>query len=165
MRELFEKGLSFRIFMFNMKKDRRGRFMKYYIPITINDEYKEKIGSLEAKIKILGIVDEDCHDCLINLPVLEKLICTNNNIELRLVGRDYLKRDVKVPTFVFMDDNYNVIGEFIEKPKIVKESDISTATGEKVYEQYMGGKLTSDIAAEFMSIISAIDNTKNKGAL
>lgn len=162
MRELYEKGIGFRIFMLNMKKDRRGRFMKYYIPITINAEHREKIDSLEDNIKILGIVDEDCTDCDINLPVLEKLICTNNKIELRLISKEHLKREIRVPTFVFMDDNYNVIGEFVEKPKIVKEADINTAAGEMVNERYINGKLTADIAAEFMSIISAIDNSKTK---
>lgn len=158
MKNLYEKGLGFRSFMLNMEKDIRSKFMKYYIPINISVEHREKINSVKENIRVLGIIDEKCPDCHINLPVLEKLVCTNNNIDLRLITRDYLEGETKVPTFIFMDNKYKVIGEFIERPKTVKKADINTAEGSQIYMQYTAGKLAGDTADEFMGIIMTLDS-------
>lgn len=163
MKDLYEKGLSYRTFIMNLDDDIRNKFMKYYIPLTINDEQKKKMEAVQKKIRILGVVEGWCPDCQINLPVLEKLISTNNNIELRLVLRDAVKDElkdyevdgkVKVPTFIFMDEDFSIISAFIEKPKPVKEADINTVEGSKIAMLYKAGRLAQETAEEFANCLS-----------
>lgn len=163
MKNLYEKGLSFRSYIFNLDEESKHNIMKYYIPININNETKEKIKSIDEKIKILGVVDPTCPDCHVNLPLLEKIISTNNNIELRLVIRKMVNNEmkdyeeegvVKVPTFVFMDEDYNIIGTFIEKPEIVKKSDTDTLEGSQINMKYRAGKLVDETVKEFLTILA-----------
>lgn len=163
MKNLYEKGLSFRSYIFNLDEESKHNIMKYYIPININNETKEKIKSIDKKIKILGVVDPTCPDCHVNLPLLEKIISTNNNIELRLAIRKMVNNEmkdyeeegvVKVPTFVFMDEDYNIIGTFIEKPEIVKKSDTDTLEGSQINMKYRAGKLVDETVKEFLTILA-----------
>lgn len=163
MKNLYEKGLSFRSYIFNLDEESKHNIMKYYIPININNETKEKIKSIDEKIKILGVVDPTCPDCHVKLPLLEKIISTNNNIELRLVIRKMVNNEmkdyeeegvVKVPTFVFMDEDYNIIGTFIEKPEIVKKSDTDTLEGSQINMKYRAGKLVDETVKEFLTILA-----------
>lgn len=163
MKNLYEKGLSFRSYIFNLDEESKRNVMKYYIPINIDDGIKEGIRAIDKKINILGVVDPTCPDCHINLPVLEKMISTNNNIKLRLVIKEMVKDEmknfeeegvIKVPTFVFMDEDYNIIGAFIEKPKVVKNSDINTLEGSQINMKYRTGKLMDETAKEILNILS-----------
>lgn len=126
MKSLFEKGFGYRSFMLNQPKEIRARFMNIYIPMEVLPEHRALINSIAGKVRILGVVEGTCPDSQRFLPVLEKLISTNNNIELKLLTRDYLsgeleefERDgqVKLPTFIFMDEEYGIKGAFIEKPE------------------------------------------------
>jgi hypothetical protein len=126
MKSIFEKGLSYRSFLLNQQKETRIIFMKNYIPMHVKDEHRSMINSVNKKIKILGVVDGSCADSQINLPVIEKLISTNTNIELKLITKEYLNGELKefevngklkLPIFIFMDEEYNVRGKFVEKPK------------------------------------------------
>ncbi|MDD2480918.1 MAG: thioredoxin family protein [Lutispora sp.] len=162
MKKLFDSGLNFRSYMFNVDEDNRRKFMKYYIPMEIKDEVKEKIMSLENEINILGVVEPWCPDCHINLAVLEKMISLNNKINLRLVTRDDVKDELdsykengklKVPTFIMMDAGFNVKGAFIEKIDMVKTADIETLEGSKINMKYKAGKLIPETAEELLKIL------------
>lgn len=162
MRDLFDKGLSFRSFMFNVDEDNKNKFMKYYIPMEINSEIKEKVMCLKNEVNILGVVEPWCPDCHINLSILEKMISFNNNITLRLVTRDSVNDElddykvdgkIKVPTFVVMDKDFNIQGAFIEKIDIVKNADIETVEGSKINMKYKAGKLINETAEELLKII------------
>lgn len=162
MKNLYEKGLNFRTYMFNLDEERKLNIMKYYIPLNVDNEIKEKIESIDKKIKILGVVDLMCPDCHINLPLLEKMISINNNIELKLVTKNMLNDElkdyeedgvIKVPTFVFMDEDFKVIGKFIERPEVVKKSDINTVEGSQINMKYKAGKLVAETAKEFLNIL------------
>ncbi|SHJ31958.1 thioredoxin family protein [Lutispora thermophila] len=162
MKNLFEKGLSFRSFMFNVDDVNKKKFMKYYIPMEIADEVKNKITALEEEINILGVVESWCPDCHINLSVLEKMISFNDKITLRLVTRDNVndelddyKEDgkIKVPTFIIMDKDFNIRGAFIEKIDKVKNADIETLEGSKINMQYKAGKFINETAEDLLKII------------
>ena len=162
LKNLFEKGLSFRSFIFNVDEDNKNKFMKYYIPMEINNEIKNKIMFLEKKINILGVVEPWCPDCHINLSVLEKMISFNNNITLKLVTRDSVNDEldeykvdgkIKVPTFIAMDKDFNIQGAFIEKIDMVKNADIETVEGSKINMKYKAGKLINETAEELLRII------------
>ncbi len=160
MMTLYEKGLPYRTFIMNQDDDIRNKFMKYYIPLTISETHRSRMAAIKRNIRILGIVEGWCPDCQINLPVLEKLISTNQNIELRLVLRSSIKDElkayevdgkVKAPTFVFLDENGSAFNAFIEKPKPVWEADIATVEGSKVAMLYKAGKLAHETAEELLN--------------
>lgn len=162
MKKLFDSGLNFRSYMFNVDEDNRRKFMKYYIPMEIKDEVKEKIMSLAEEINILGVVEPWCPDCHINLSILEKMISLNDKINLRLVTRDSVKNELdnykendklKVPTFIVMDKDFNIKGVFIEKLDIIKTADIETLEGSKINMKYKAGKLISETAEELLKIL------------
>jgi len=120
--------------MLNQPKDIRTKFMHKYIPLEIKAENRGLINSLDKKVKILGIVEGGCPDTQNFLPMLEKLISTNPNIELKLLTRDYLNGElqqfeidgkVKLPTFIFMDEEYGIKGAFVEKPKEDVEAELT----------------------------------------
>jgi hypothetical protein len=126
MKTIFDKGLSYRSFLLNQQRETRIKFMQNYIPMNIKSEHRSMLNSVNKKVRILGVVEGSCPDCQINLPVIEKLISTNNNIELRLITEEYLHGELKefevdgklkLPTFIFMDEAYNIRGAFVEKPK------------------------------------------------
>jgi glutaredoxin len=162
LRNLFDKGLSFRSFMFNVDDENKNKFMKYYIPMEIDHEVKNKIIFLEEEINILGVVEPWCPDCHINLSVLEKMISFNNKITLKLVTRDMIDNElddykvdgkIKVPTFVIMDKDFNIKGAFIEKIDMVRNADIETIEGSKINMKYKAGKLIKETAEELLKII------------
>jgi len=138
MKNLFEKGLSYRSFIMNQPRDIRIKFTQNYITMNLGNEYRNLINSRTDRIKILGIVEGNCIDSQIYLPVLERLISTNNNIELRLVTADYLKeehseyRKLKLPIFIFMDAEYNIKGQFVEKPKASSSGEPVQAAAEEM---------------------------------
>ena len=159
MKNLFEKGISFRSYIFNLDDKSKHNLMKYYIPMSIKEELKEQLGNIDKKINILGVVEPNCPDCWINLSLLEKMISFNNNIDLRLVIRKSVDKEldayrvdgfVKVPTFIFMDENFGILDSFIEKPQILKDADINTAEGSAMNMNYIIGKLINETAKEIM---------------
>lgn len=162
MKNLIEQGVSFRTFILNQESADRAKFMKYYIPLNISDEYRTRINKISSKINILGVVEGWCPDCHINLSILEKLISTNSNIQLRLVTKSdaegqlekyYENGALKVPTFVFLDEDFNETGVFIEKPDKVKNIDVDTLEGAKAQMCYIAGKLTAETALELLLLI------------
>lgn len=164
LKNLFDNGLSFRSFMLNVDEDNRKKFMKYYIPMNIDEEVKQKIIFMDKEINILGVVEPWCPDCHINLSVLEKMISLNNKINLRLVTKDgagdeleeYKENDkLKVPTFIVMDKDFRIKGAFIEKIDMVKAADIETLEGSKINMQYKAGKLINEIAEELLKILTS----------
>jgi len=69
-----------------------------------------------------------CPDCIVNLPVLKKISDLSNKVEFRILPReiDLMERyrvdgRAKIPTFVFLDEDYNELGCFIEMPEKVRK--------------------------------------------
>lgn len=162
LKNLFEKGLSFRSFMLNVDDENKNKFMKYYIPMEIDPEIKNKITSIKEELNILGVVELWCPDCHINLSLLEKMISYNDYITLKLVTRDDVKDEldeykvdgkIKVPTFIVMDKDFNIKGAFIEKIDMVKNADIETLEGSKINMKYKAGKLVNETAEELLKIM------------
>jgi len=130
LKTLFEDGMKFGDFM-NLENGKHKDAMKGFSSIdAISKELKDEILKVEKKIKILVFSEVWCPDCVINVSALEKLHLINNKVEFKIVGREGNEDTMKVygdkdksyiPTFVIMDDNYNVLGNFIERPISIKK--------------------------------------------
>ncbi|MGB3365922.1 MAG: thioredoxin family protein [Acidaminobacteraceae bacterium] len=130
LKTLFEQGMTFEDFM-NLENGKHKDIMKSFSSIdAISKELKDQILKVEKKIKILVFGEVLCPDCVINVSALEKLHLVNNKVEFMIVGRDGNEDTIKIygdkdksyiPTFVIMDEEYNVLGNFIERPISIKK--------------------------------------------
>lgn len=162
LRELFEKGLSFRSFILNQPDQDRAKFMKYYIPMEIKQEYRLRLDQVNSRINILGVAEGWCPDCHINLSILEKLITSNGNISLRLITKADAEGQLqpyqvagatKVPTFIFMNEQFEEKASFIEVPKSLKGLNLDTLEGSKQQMRYKAGKLIDETVLELLELI------------
>ena len=162
MKEIYDQGVSFRTFILNQETADRGKFMKYYIPMDIKEEIRDRVNQIDKEVHILGVVEGWCPDCHINLSILEKLISTNPNIKLKLITKSdaasnfekyYENGGLRVPTFIFLDDNFFPKAAFIEKPTMLKGYNIDTLEGAKMQMSYIAGKLVEETALELLELL------------
>lgn len=128
--ELFEKGISFDEFVNRDSNSYREKTLEIFSGIKFEENNINRIKNIDKNINILICAEIWCPDCMINVPVVEKLRQINENIHISIVDKggneDYFRSFnnegiLKIPTFIFYDKNYNVLGSFIERPKFVKE--------------------------------------------
>ncbi|WIV13081.1 thioredoxin family protein [Proteiniborus sp. MB09-C3] len=128
--ELFSVGMSFDEFVNTDTSTYKEKTLEILNSISFEDEYIERIKSIDKVINILVCAEMWCPDCMINVPVLEKMKELNPNINISIVKKDgnegFFSRYthngiVKVPTFVFYDENFKELGSFVEHPKKVTE--------------------------------------------
>lgn len=126
---LYDKGVSFDEFVNKDKDTYREKTLEILNKIKLNDDLINKVKSIDKKIKVLVCAEIWCPDCMINVPVLEKIRQYNDNIDISIVEKDgnedffikYSEEDrVKIPTFVFFDENFKELGSFVEHPKKIK---------------------------------------------
>ncbi len=119
MKGLYEKGLDYKSFIFNLSKADREKFIKNQISVSIKEDYRNQIGCIRTPIKILSVADVEEPNTHFNLPLLEKLVCTNNNIGLKVILKESLgseleepefQNKIQMPAFIFMDGKYNILG-------------------------------------------------------
>jgi len=129
-RELFLTGMSFEEFVNTDTSTYKEKTLEIYDFINFDDEYIEKIKSINKVVNVLVCAEMWCPDCMINVPVLEKMRKLNSNINISIVKKEgnesffskYTQGGViKIPTFVFYDENFNELGCFVEHPKKVTE--------------------------------------------
>ncbi|KPU26522.1 hypothetical protein TR13x_09585 [Caloranaerobacter sp. TR13] len=127
---LYDQGVSFDEFVNKDKDTYREKTLEILNKIKLNDDLINKVKSIDKKIKVLVCAEIWCPDCMINVPVLEKIRQYNQNIDISIVEKDgnedffikYSEEDrVKIPTFVFFDENFKELGSFVEHPKKIKE--------------------------------------------
>ncbi len=107
LKNLFEKGVGFRTFILNQSHENRAKFMKQYIPLEIRAVYKERLSKQQHKVYILGVIEGESSDSQQLLAVIEKLISTSQNIELRLISAADTRALEKTPVFVFMNEDFS----------------------------------------------------------
>ncbi|WP_026895677.1 thioredoxin family protein [Clostridiisalibacter paucivorans] len=126
---LYNSGISFEDFVNRDSDTYREKTLEIYRNIEFNPSLIDRIKEINKKIKVLICAEIWCPDCMINVPIIEKMRTYNRNIEISIVKRDgneeffkaYLKTDVvKIPTFIFFDKNCNELGSFVEHPKKIK---------------------------------------------
>lgn len=128
--ELYNKGVSFEEFVNKDKGTYKEKTLEIFNNIDFNEELINSLKRINKKVRVLVCAELWCPDCMINVPVLEKMRLYNNNIDISIVGRegneDFFSKfssteSVKIPTFVFYDEKFNELGSFVEHPKKIKE--------------------------------------------
>ncbi|KNF07948.1 hypothetical protein CLPU_10c00020 [Gottschalkia purinilytica] len=130
IKDLFDEGLTFDEFIKTDTGSYREKTLEILDKITFEEEYINKIKSIKHKVNILVCAEMWCPDCMINLPVIQKMKQYNNNIEISIIEKEgneeFFKEfcpseKIKIPTFIIYDENFKELGTFIEHPKALKE--------------------------------------------
>ena len=113
--------------MFNYGKLNRQRMKRLENTVKLNDSLKEKVRSVEQKMIWLIITEGWCGDAAQNIPVIEKIVAENVNIETRYVLRDenlelmdaYLTNNARsIPKLICLDaETFEEIGTWGPRAK------------------------------------------------
>jgi hypothetical protein len=130
-RERFNQGKTFQQYLDSGIRNRE-LFERNYQGLKVSDEKKAKLQELHKKgLDHMMVIGEDwCPDVYRGLGVAQR-IAEAAGIELRMFERDqnkeliqpYLKNGEfeSIPVYVFYDKDDNVLGHFIERPKLANE--------------------------------------------
>ena len=94
--------------------------------IKITDEVQEQLNQLDKKKTWLVIAEGWCGDAAQILPIINKMVESSKNIDLKIVLRDendYLMNDFltngnqAIPKLILLDEENNIIGDFGPRPE------------------------------------------------
>ena len=164
LKYLYEKGLSYNEFLDKAEPNYREKFEMFYKDMALSENTVERIKKIGKIVKVLVFAEPWCPDCMVSLPVIAKMAEINNLIEFAILPKegheDFLEKykydgKPRIPTLIFMNEDYEELGAFVEIPKFIKEiyergyqPDIIVARRE-----YRQGKYPEAIAGDFLEII------------
>jgi hypothetical protein len=120
----FANGNTFPQYLAHMQKNRE-LIAAITQEIHLSADDVKFFGALGNPIRALVISEDWCPDCALNVPVLMQVSGAASRLEVRFAGRDdnldvlehVKKGDRKaIPTFLFFDAGWNLIGHWIERP-------------------------------------------------
>ncbi len=156
--ELFLCGMNYENYVGTGTREERLRIPKNYSRINLEEEVLERIQGVDRKVNFLCVGEMWCPDCQLNLSVIKKLCEVNTNFEMSVVtmgrGQKFLSESLgieqmKIPTVVVLDENYEKIGVFLERPEVVKGAE----NYEEIKMDYLKGKYLADTAEDLLRII------------
>lgn len=162
-RERFDKATTFDQYVDQMKVNKE-TMRQFTDEVEISDEDLAWWKS-QGKINVYALTYDGCGDALYNIPVLAKIAQQCPNVDLRVVQRDE-NLDImdqfknqgmfrSVPTFIFMDENLNEIGNLKERAESMTQ--IMEAEQLKVRrslrEQYKDA-WRQEMTREFRSVVA-----------
>lgn len=161
MKELYEVGESFESCVGDGTKSERARIPKNTARINLTESMIEQITKYPNKVNCLVSGEIWCPDFQINISVLKKFMDLNDNFDISVItmgrGKKFMsenlcieKENFKGPTIAFLDENFNVIGIFEERPNTVK----SFEDFEEVKIDYYKGKYLLDTVQDYLDILN-----------
>lgn len=90
----------------------------------------EALKKLPKPVNVLAIVEDWCGDVVAGVPIIERLARESGKLNIRYAQRDstpYIDRYLNkgqfksIPVFVFLDENYNELGAYFERPESVTQ--------------------------------------------
>ncbi|SRR5712692_835231 len=129
-RARFATGLTYEGFKDQMTRN-RDRVEANEARVTFDPDDVEAFRSLNGPIHVLALAEDWCGDVVANLPVLGRLARETGTLDVRVFLRDqnkdlmlkYLNQGKyeSIPVFAFLDDTFNELGVFTERPASVTE--------------------------------------------
>lgn len=166
--EAYKRGLKLEELL---KIEDSPKTREYVDNLKFSDELIKRIKSVDKEIKILIFAEFWCPDCMINTPVIHEMKKINSNISysiLKREGHQKLMRKLldtsitKIPTFIVMNQKYEVLGTFIEKPNSIKEIEKSNNQVEIIVakKNYRKGMYMEETAIEILNMILGEENER-----
>src|SRR5439155_25082005 len=129
-KERFESGLTYDQYKEGMSRN-RDRVEANEKKVSLDPETVRAFRSLSRPVNVAVLAEDWCGDVIANLPVLGRLADDSGKLNLRVFLRDqnldlmdqYLKQGKfrSIPAFVFLDQNFNELGHWNERPDSVTE--------------------------------------------
>lgn len=157
LEELYSVGTSFETEVGRGTRSERERIPKNMGRIQLSEALIERITRIEKSYKFLIAGEIWCPDFQLNGSVIKRMTEINSKLELSIIsmarGRKFLlpilgKSEMKWPAIVIMNEDYEVIGVFEERPKIVKGYDFET-----IKREYYKGQYLLDTVNEVLEMI------------
>jgi hypothetical protein len=129
-REQFESGLTYQGFKDQMTRNREP-LEQNERDLELKPEDLQAFKSLPRPLNVMALAEDWCGDVVANLPVLGRLAEESGTLNVRVHLRDqepgatimsqYLNRGEfkSIPTYIFLDDDFNELGVWIERPDSV----------------------------------------------
>lgn len=163
IKDLYEVGESFESCVGSGSKSERARIPKNTSRINLSEELINKIATYPNKVNCLVSGEIWCPDFQLNISVLKKFVDINDNFDISVItmgrGKKFMsealnieKENFKGPTIAFLDENYEIIGIFEERPKSV----LKFENFEDVKIDYYKGKYLSDTANDYLDILDIL---------
>lgn len=162
--EVYKKGVTFDEFVNQDTDAYKEKTLQILEKIDFNEEQKKKIKLIDKKINVLICAEMWCPDCMINVPVIEKMKLLNDNINISIVGKEgneevfkkYApEENIKIPTFVFHDENFEEMGSIVEYPKKIAQilSDGNQARRIVAMRKYRKGEYANETLNDILDIL------------
>ena len=130
-REQFESGMTYEQYKAQMTRNRE-QFEQNEKDLQLSAEDARFFGDLPQRINVMTLAEDWCGDVVANVPILGRLAqASKGKLNVRIHLRDqepgsqimdqYLNKGQfkSIPTFVFLDDDFNELGVWIERPESV----------------------------------------------
>ncbi len=132
--ERFAQGYTWSEYMQVIQQNKE-RFAESYAETQVSPEdcafFAQVPGRVGGKLRVVALAEDWCPDVYTNLPILIKIAECSPDIEVRIFPRDknldimdaYLNQGQfrSIPTFVFLDNDFNELGVWIERPRAANE--------------------------------------------
>ena len=156
--ELFLCGQNYETYVGTGTREERQRIPKNYSRVDFDGDLEKRIAEISDRINFLCVGEMWCPDCQLNMTVIKKMCEVNPKFEMSVItmgrGQKFLSEsleleEVKIPTVVILDEDFNKLGVFLERPESVKTSE----NFEDIKFDYLKGKYLGDTARELVKII------------
>lgn len=125
----FKAGMSFDEFMQTESDESyREKGIEILQSIEFEEKYIKQIANIREEINIIIYGEVWCPDCMINIPVIEKMRTYNDNINLSIFDKQRkiennieIEQHISLPTFIVCDKDFQELGVFTEFPSKLKE--------------------------------------------
>lgn len=162
--KLFKKGMSFDEFLKTEDDESyREKGLEMLESIKFDKEYIKEVENINKQINILIYGEIWCADCMINIPVVERMRQLNSNIKISIVNKETkiennikLEEHIRLPTFTIYDKDFNELGTFKEFPSKLKEiMDSGNESNSLVnIRKYRKGEYTEETLKDILHIIN-----------
>jgi hypothetical protein len=129
-RERFEQGMTYDEYKAQMTRNRE-RFEANERGLEIGADDLDSFRRLPRPLNVLVLAEDWCGDVIANTPIIGRIAAESGKLNLRVFLRDqnpdlmdqYLKdgQYKSIPVFAFFDDEFNEVGQFVERPDSVTE--------------------------------------------
>lgn len=126
----FESAMSYGVFKDQMTRNRE-RLEENERRVEIAPDDLAAFRELPRPLHVLALAEDWCGDVIANLPVLARLAEDSGKLAVRILLRDqnddvmqqYLNQGKykSIPVFVFFDEDFCELGQWIERPESVTE--------------------------------------------
>jgi hypothetical protein len=129
-RAQFESGMTYQAYKDQMTRNRE-QLEQNERDVEVTEEDLRAFKSLPRAVNVMALAEDWCGDVIANLPILGRIANESGTLNVRIHLRDqepgsqimdqYLNRGQfkSIPTLVFLDEDFNDLGVWIERPETV----------------------------------------------